>query len=69
MKKYQVELTCIYNGTMTIEAENEEDALGIAQKSLNYKALKDFPDYVELPNDGNFQFGEATADYAVELDE
>lgn len=69
MKKYQVELTCIYNGTMTIEAESEEDALGIAQHDLNYKTLKDLPDYVELPNDGCFRFGEATADYATELDE
>ncbi len=69
MKKYQVELTCIYNGTMTIEAESENEALEIAQESLNYETLKELPDYVEIPNDGCFQFGEATADYATELDE
>ena len=69
MAKYQVDLTCIYNGTMTIEAESEDAALRIAQDELNYETLKDFPDYVELPNDGCFQFGEATADYATELDE
>lgn len=64
MKKYQVELTCIYNGMMTIEAESEDEALRIAQDDLNYETLKCLPDYVELPNDGYFQFGEATADYA-----
>lgn len=69
MKKYEVELTCIYNGMMTIEAENEDEALKIAQENLNYGTLKELPDYVNLPNDGNFQFGEATADYAIELDE
>ena len=69
MAKYQVDLTCIYNGTMTIEAESEDEALKIAQDELNYETLKDLPDYVELPNDGSFQFGEATADYAIELEE
>ena len=69
MAKYQVELTCIYNGTMTIEAESEDKALEIAQESLNYETLKDLPDYVELPYDGNFRFGEATADYATECEE
>lgn len=54
---------------MTIEAESENEALEIAQESLNYETLKEMPDYVELPNGGCFQFGEATADYATELEE
>ena len=66
MKTYIVDITCIYNGTMRIEAESEEDALSIAQKDLNARTLKDLPDYVELPNDGSLAFGEATADYVQE---
>ena len=69
MAKYQVELTCIYNGTMTIEAEDKNEAWKIAQESLDYEALKDLPDYVKLPNDGYFQFGEVTADYVTECEE
>lgn len=63
MKTYDITLTLIYNGAMTVEAENEEQALQIAQESLNDEALKDFPDEVQIPN-GSFTFGEATADYA-----
>lgn len=66
MKTYIVDLTCIYNGTMRIEAKNEDEALRIAQESLNSETLKAFPDTVEMPNDGCFVFGEATADYAEE---
>ena len=65
MKNYRIDLTCIYNGSMVVEAETEEEALQIAQESLNDKTLKEFPDYVELPN-GGFQFGEATADDVYE---
>ena len=67
--KYEVTLTCIYNGTMTIEAESAEEALRMAQEDLNHETLKPFPDEVEVPNDGIFRFGEATADYAEEVTE
>jgi hypothetical protein len=63
MKTYDVTLTLIYNGSMTVQAEDEEQALKIAQENLNNKTLKDFPNGVEIPN-GSFTFGEATADYA-----
>ena len=63
MKTYDVTLTLIYNGSMTVQAEDEEQALEIAQKSLNNETLKDFPNEVEIPN-GSFIFGEATADDA-----
>lgn len=66
MKTYIVNLTCIYNGTMRIEAENADEALRIAQDNMNSETLKAFPDSVELPNDGYFSFGEATADYVEE---
>ena len=65
MKNYRIDLTCIYNGSMVVEAENENEALQKAQESLNHKTLKQFPDYVEIPN-GSFQFGEATADDVYE---
>lgn len=63
MKTYDITLTVIYNGSMTVKAENEEQALQLAQESLNHETLKEFPDGVEIPN-GSFTFGEATADYA-----
>ena len=66
--KYTVELTCTYNGSMTVEAESEDEALQIAQNGLNADTLKEFPDYVSIPH-GNFTFGEATADYADECEE
>ena len=66
MKVYTVDLTLTYNGTMRIEADNADEALRIAQESMNMETLKAFPDTVEMPNDGRFTFGEATADYAEE---
>ena len=63
MKTYDITLTLIYNGSMTVKAETEEQALQIAQESLNRETLKGFPNDVEIPN-GSFTFGEATADYA-----
>ena len=70
MKVFQVDLTLVYNGHCTVEAENEEQALQIAQDSLNYKTLKEFPDEVYMcENDGIFSFGEATADYCYEVGE
>jgi len=63
MKTYNITLTLIYNGSMTVKAENEEQALQLAQDSLNHETLKDFPNDVAIPN-GSFTFGEATADYA-----
>lgn len=70
MKEFQVDLTLIYNGHCTVEAENEEQALQIAQESLNYETLKEFPDEVYMcENDGVFRFGEATADCCYEVGE
>lgn len=65
MKKFNVELTCIYNGSVDVEAENEQEAIEKAQELLNSENLASFPDYVEIPN-GGFSFGEATADYINE---
>lgn len=64
--KYRVELSCIYNGVMTVEAESIDDALEIAQDNLNHETLKGFPDIVVIPN-ATFKFGEATAENAYEL--
>lgn len=63
MKTYEITMTVIYNGSMTVKAESEEQALELAQESLNDETLKDFPYGVEIPN-GSFTFGEATADDA-----
>lgn len=65
-KKYGITCTMIYNGYMEIEANNEEEALELAQASLCNENGDDFPD------DGrfglaDFSFGEATADYAGQL--
>lgn len=61
MKKYNVQLTAIYNGIATIEAKSEEDAICKAQKNLD---IMTFPKHI----DNDFMFGIATADYAVESD-
>lgn len=67
-KKYQVECTCVYNGTMFVKATSEEDALEKASEMLDSDGLKNFPDSVNVPN-GSFMFGEATADWADEVDD
>lgn len=64
-KTYDVTLTCVYNGSMKVRADNENDALRKAGEMLDSTALGEFPDYVKVPN-GGFWFGEATADYADE---
>lgn len=64
--KFEVTMTCIYNGVATVEAENDEEALRIVQESLDSEALKPFPNEVDTPY-GSFSFGEATADYAEEV--
>jgi len=63
MKTYEITMTVIYNGSMTVKAESEEQALKFAQETLNDETLKGFPNEVEIPN-GSFTFGEATADDA-----
>lgn len=60
---YNVELTCIYNGNMTVAASSKDEAIQTAQDALNAKTLEGFPNCVAIPN-GYFTFGEATADYA-----
>jgi hypothetical protein len=57
MRKFLVTCTKIYNGTMFVDAENNEEALEIAQNKLN-----------ENVDCINWDFGEATADIA-DLDE
>ena len=64
-KTYRVSLTCVYNGYMNVKADNEDDALRKANEMLNCETLSEFPDYVVIPN-GEFQFGEATADFIEE---
>lgn len=64
-KTYRVSLTCVYNGYMNVKANCEDDALQKAQEMLDSETLSEFPDYVEIPN-GEFQFGEATADFIEE---
>lgn len=66
MKKFEVTMTCIYNGLAIVEAENEEDALAKVEEALNYETLEKFPNEVTVPF-GSFTFGEATADYADEV--
>lgn len=67
-KTYNVELTCIYNGNVRIKAESEDEAYRIANEMLDADTLKDFPDEVKIPN-GSFQFGEATAEWAEEIED
>lgn len=67
-KKYEITCTMIYNGYMEIEANSEKEALQLAQESLCHENGDDFPD------DGRFglaqfSFGEATADYADEIND
>ena|GEM_PF-5961837 len=54
--KYIVNCTKIYNGCMEVEAESSEEAVRWAQEHIN-----------KLDDEGNWSFGEATADFA-ELD-
>lgn len=58
MRKFLVTCTKIYNGTMFVDAENNEEALDIAQNNLN-----------ENVDCINWDFGEATADIADEDEE
>lgn len=64
-KTYRVSLSCVYNGYMNIKADSEDAALRKANEMLNVETLSDFPAYVDLPY-GEFQFGEATADFIEE---
>jgi hypothetical protein len=61
--RYRVDLTLVYNGSIVVEAKNENEAFEKAQNALTGETLKRFPDHVEIPN-GSFQFGEITADDA-----
>lgn len=70
MKKYEVEITAIYNGIVTIEANSEEEARCKVEDQLYGDNLAGLPDYVNVPigEGGHFSFGEATADYADEIE-
>lgn len=59
MKIYDVSLSVVYNGHMTVKADTSEEAQLKAEESLNYETLKDFPDQVTLPNGGLLSFGDA----------
>lgn len=67
-KKYDVDVTMVYNGIMRVEADSEDEALEKAQEMLDAKGLKNAPNEIEVPN-GCFHFGEATADYATLTEE
>lgn len=71
MAKYGVEMTCIYNGYVIVDAENVQEAIEKVNEELYGENLKGFPNYVEVKigdNTESFSFGEATADYAEELE-
>lgn len=67
MKKFNVTCTIIYNGSVEVEAENEEEAIRKVQDGLCSTNGKD-----DFPSGGtfggvDFTWGEATADYADEI--
>lgn len=66
MSKFFVECTVIYNGSMEVEADDEQEALELADEMLSGENLDGFPDEVTVC-DGMFRFGEATADNACEI--
>lgn len=56
MKKFYVSCTQIWNGAMEVEANSKDEAINIVQGRL------------EMDDDCiNWNFGEATADYAEEI--
>lgn len=65
--KYIVDCTVTYNGCVEIEADNGMEAIEKAQEYLNVVNLDKFPDSVDI---GNiiFNWGEAIAEYATEVD-
>lgn len=76
-KKFYVECTCIYNGSIIVEVDNDEVgeddcaesvAVDKAREFLNGDYLDGFPNSVDC-GDVHFEFAEATADYAEEYDE
>lgn len=72
MAKFGVEMTCIYNGYAIVEAENVREAIDKVNKELYGENLNGFPSDVEVKignNTESFSFGEATADYAEELED
>lgn len=66
-KKYGVCCTIVYNGYIEVEAENADDAISMVEDKLNSTLGED-----DFPFSGKFggvefNWGEATADYADEL--
>lgn len=55
MKKFEVTCTQIWNATLFVKAETEEEALALAQQEIDN-------------NQVDWDLGEATTDYAVEND-
>lgn len=69
MPKFFVGCTIIYNGGFEVEAENWEKACEIAENELDYGNLsKEMPDSVNVGG-VHFRLGEATADYAEEIED
>ena len=65
MAKFEVICTMIYNGSIVVDAENENDATKKVNDMLYNDSRNDFP------TDGvvagiNFSFGEVTTDFANE---
>ena len=66
MKKYQVSLTAVYNGSYTIEANSQSEAITKVQELLTDSNLVAFQDKVRTSL-GTFFYGETTADWADEI--
>ena len=66
MKKYQVSLTAVYNGSYTIEANSQSEAITKVQELLTDSNLIAFQDKVRTSL-GTFFYGETIADWADEI--
>lgn len=60
LKEYKVNCEITYNGTVTVKAMNEKEAIEIAENMMNPDNLKDFPDEVKV-GDIEFDFGDGSA--------
>lgn len=67
MKKFEVACTAIYNGYITVEAENESEAAEKARENFSQDKTNNVP-CTFTSGDVIFTFGELTADYADEVE-